>query len=59
MGVTNEQYRTRFGMPGSFVKTRELVSHSKGIFWNTMLKFFFFLPQCILFTNIKLLDTAV
>ena len=45
-------------MHGSFVKTGELASCAKGIFWNAM-QTYFFSPEYILFTNIKMLDSGI
>ena len=48
MSVSIEQYRARIGSHANFVKHRELKSHLKNDFWNTMLMLFymnvFYLP---------------
>ena len=48
MSVSIEQYRARIGSRANFVKHRELKSHLKNDFWNTMLMLFymnaFYLP---------------
>ena len=48
MSVSIEQYRARIGSHANFIKHRELESHLKNEFWNTMLMLFymnvFYLP---------------
>ena len=48
MSVSIEQYRARIGSHANFIKHRELESHLKNKFWNTMLMLFymnvFYLP---------------
>ena len=48
MSVSIEQYGSRIGSHANFVKHRELKSHLKNYFWNTMLILFymnaFYLP---------------
>ena len=41
MSVSIEQYRARIGSHANFVKHRELKSHLKNDFWNTMLMLFY------------------
>ena len=48
MSVSIERYRARIGSHANFIKHRELKSHLKNDFWNTMLMLFymnmFYLP---------------